>query len=202
MGSVTSCQVVTNMSYWPYKTYMSNSAGPGYEKLVVYWLATTIYDLTVVFCDRFIDKRSRTHDQMVQAARSGKQNIVEGNIGESLETNLKLTGVARNSFAELLEDYRDFLRQKDLNVWDKNDSRVLAIRQVRDLPNKSYRTYLTYTSNMNSAESYCNLMVTLCFKEGYLLDRLLVSTKERFIREGGFKENLFKKRMEYRAKNS
>lgn len=174
----------------------------GYEKLVVYWLATTIYDLTAVFCDRFIDKRSRTHDQMVQAARSGKQNIVEGVIGTSLETNLKLVGVARNSFSELLEDYKDYLRQHDLPLWGKDDPRVMEIRATRDLQNTTYKSYTTYTAYIKDPQSFCNLLITLCSKEGYLLDRFLAATKERFIREGGFKENLFKARLEFRRNNS
>lgn len=175
---------------------------PGYEKLIVYWLATTIYDLTVVFCDRFIDNRSRTHDQMVQAARSGKQNIVEGNIGKSVDTNLKLTGVSRNSFSELLEDYKDYLRQKDLVLWNKNDPRVLQIRAVRDLQNMTYKSYTTYMSYIKDPESFCNLLISLCSKEGYMLDRLLAVTEEKFIKDGGFKENLFKKRMEFKNKNN
>ncbi|MEK7127117.1 MAG: four helix bundle suffix domain-containing protein [Patescibacteria group bacterium] len=174
----------------------------GYEKLVVYWLATTIYDLTAVFCDRFIDKRSRTHDQMVQAARSGKQNIVEGNIGKSVETNLKLTGVARNSFSELLEDYKDYLRQHSLPLWGKDDPRVMEIRTTKDLQDTPYKSYTTYTTYINDPQSFCNLLVTLCSKEGYLLDRFLAAVEEKFIKEGGFKENLFKKRLEYRNKNS
>lgn len=177
---------------------MTYSTGPGYEKLIVYWLATTIYDLTVVFCDRFIEKRSRTHDQMVQAARSGKQNIVEGSVGKSVDTNLKLTGVARNSFSELLEDYKDYLRQKDLVLWGKDDPRVMQIRAVRDLQNTTYKSYPTYMTYTKDPESFCNLMITLCFKESYLLDRLLAVNEQKFVREGGFKENLFKKRMEYR----
>ncbi len=171
---------------------------PGYEKLIVYWLATTIYDLTSVFCEHYINSRSRTYDQMVQAARSGKQNIVEGSVGESLETNLKLTGVARNSFSELLEDYKDYLRQHDLVLWGKNDPRVVQIRGTRDLQNMTYKSYPTYMSYTKDPESFCNLLVTLCSKEGYLLDRLLAAVKEKFVREGGFRENLFKKRMEYR----
>ena len=86
----------------------------GYESLIVYWLAIDISDLTAIFCKRFIDKKSRTFDQMIQASRSGKQNIVEGSLENSVESNLKLTGVARASYGELLEDYRDFLRQKGL----------------------------------------------------------------------------------------
>ena len=102
------------MTYTSYKSYTTNKKDFGYKKLIVYWLATTIYDLTVVFCDRYIDKRSRTHDQMVQAARSGKQNIVEGSVGRSMEGNLKLSDVSRNSYGELLEDFEDYLRIGDL----------------------------------------------------------------------------------------
>lgn len=190
------------MTYGSYKTNKGSfSSGPGYEKLVVYWLATTIYDLTVVFCERCIDRRSRTHDQMVQAARSGKQNIVEGSVGKSLETNLKLTGVARNSFSELLEDYKDYLRQKDLVLWGKNDPRVLEIRHTIDQANRLYTSYTTYMSYTKNPEAFANLVLTLCFKEGFLLDRLLAVTEQKFVKEGGFRESLFKKRMEYRNRS-
>lgn len=180
-----------------YITYKTNNKG-GYENLVVYWLAMTIQDLTVIFCDRFIDKRSRTHDQMVQAARSGKQNIVEASLEKSVESNIKLTGVARASFAELLEDYKDYLRQKDLLLWDKEDFRIKEIRYTKDLKDMTYKSYKTYTTYIDNAESFSNLMVTLCFKEGFLLDRLLAAQEDKFVREGGFRENLFKKRMEFK----
>lgn len=186
------------MTYTPYP-FSGNV--PGYGKLIVYWIATTIYDLTVVFCDHYIDRRSRTYDQMVQAARSGKQNIVEGNIGKSVDTNLKLTGVARNSFSELLEDYKDYLRQKELVLWRKDDPRVCEIRATKDLQNMTYKSYKTYTSYTNDPQSFCNLMVTLCSKGGYLLDRLLAANEQKFIKEGGFKENLFKLRTNYRQNN-
>lgn len=184
---------------------MTNSGG--YKSLIVYWLATDIYDLTVIFCNRYIDKKSRTTDQMIQAARSGKQNIVEGSLESSVESNIKLTGIARASFGELLEDYKDYLRQNNLPIWSKDDNRVLAIRNLRIYPNKSNEsnetnstnlsnlTYLTYLIN---PESFSNLMVTLCFKEGYLLDKLLRSQQEKFIKTGGFRENLFKKRIEFK----
>ena len=138
---------------------------------------------------------------MVQAARSGKQNIVEGSVGKSVDTNLKLTGVARNSFSELFEDYKDYLRQKNLTLWGKNDPRVVQIRAVKDLQNTTYKSYTTYMSYTKDPESFCNLLITLCSKEGYMLDRLLVAVEQKFVKEGGFKENLFKKRMEYRTKN-
>lgn len=184
---------------------MSNltHAKGGYQSLIVYWLAVDIYDLTVIFCNRYIDKKSRTHDQMVQAARSGKQNIVEGSLEPSVESNIKLTGVARASYGELLEDYKDFLRQKNLPVWIKDDPRVLEIRQKRTIPhesNWSYESHWSHESHLKTPESFANLMITLCFKEGYLLDKLVQAQQNKFVKEGGFRENLFKKRIEYKNK--
>lgn len=97
----------------------------GYRKLKSFQLAQLVYDVTVRFCDRYVEKRSRTHDQMVQAARSGVQNIAEGSqaSGTSKKTELKLTNVARASLEELRLDYEDFLRQKDLPLWDRQDPR-------------------------------------------------------------------------------
>jgi four helix bundle suffix protein len=97
----------------------------GFRRLVTYQLATVIYDVTVRFCIRYIDRRSRTHDQMVQAARSGKQNIAEGSLASatSRKTELKLTGVARASLVELALDYEDFLRQRRLERWPEGDRR-------------------------------------------------------------------------------
>jgi len=188
-----------------YKTYTGPTAyvgkSAGYEKLVVYWLGTTIYDLNLEFLRNFISKMSRTHDQMHQAARSGKQCIVEGALALSVESNLKLTSVSRASYGELLEDYLDYLREKELIRWGKDDSRVISIRREKDLPNKKYKSYKTYTTYMKNPESFVNLMITLCYKQGYLLDQLLRALQAKFIQEGGFRENLFKKRSEYRQKN-
>ena len=102
----------------------------GYRKLRSFVVAQAAYDGTLVFCNRFIDKRSRTHDQMVQAARSGVQNIAEGSLasGTSKKTELKLTSVARASLGELIRDYEDYLRQNSLAIWDKNSPRVLGMR--------------------------------------------------------------------------
>jgi len=105
----------------------------GYRKLRSFQTAQQVYDATVVFCKRFVDPRSRTRDQMVQAARSGVQNIAEGSMASatSKKTELKLTGVARASLEELLLDYEDFLRQRGLRIWDKNSPEALAVGQVR-----------------------------------------------------------------------
>ena len=181
-------------------TYTTVKKG-GYENLVVYWLGMTIYDLTAIFCDRYIGKQTRTHDQMVQAARSGKQNIVEGSLEKSVEGNLKLTGVARASYGELLEDYRDLLRQRNLAIWPKDDPRIVQIRKTADLPYKTYKSYMTYTTYMSEPEGFANLMITLCFKQGFMLDRLLSAIQQKFISEGGFRDNLYKKRSDYRRSN-
>jgi len=183
---------MTNKTNESHMTNLSNKTG-GYQSLIVYQLAVEIYDLTAIFCERFINRRSRTFDQMIQAARSGKQNITEGSLANSTESNLKLTSVARASFGELLEDYRDYLRQHNLPVWPKDDARVMAIRSHRTNWINWYESYLT------NGESFANLMVTLCFKEGYLLDQLLKALKEKFIKEGGFRENLFKERLAYKT---
>ena len=182
-------------------TNLSHKTG-GYENLLVYWLAVDIYDLTVLFCAHYIDKKSRTFDQMVQAARSGKQNIVEGSLENSVESNIKLTGVARASFGELLEDYKDYLRQHKLVLWPKDSPEVLIIRKFKLETNKTYESNKSYKSYLNNPESFSNLLITLCFKEGYLLDKLLFAQQANFIQEGGFREKLFKKRIEYKTSNN
>jgi restriction system protein len=118
----------------------------GYRDLVSYQMSEIIYDATVVFCDRFINVRSRTHDQMVQAARSGKQNIAEGSMasGTSKKTELKLIGVARASLEELMLDLEDFLRQRKLSLWGKDHTKACEVRRLAYAPNRSYTTYSSY----------------------------------------------------------
>src|SRR5512132_3015435 len=103
-------------------------------------MSEIVYDATTAFCNRLIDRRSRTHDQMVQAARSGKQNIAEGSMasGTSKKTELKLIGVARASLEELLLDYQDFLRQKGLPLWGKDHPTAVAVRKLAYINNRSY----------------------------------------------------------------
>jgi four helix bundle protein len=118
----------------------------GYRELKSYQNAEIVYDGTVKFCDRHIDRRSRTHDQMVQAARSGKQNIAEGSMasGTSKKTELKLVGVARASLEELLLDFQDFLRQRKLATWEKDHPLAREVRRLAYSENRSYKTYRTY----------------------------------------------------------
>jgi four helix bundle protein len=118
----------------------------GYEELLSFQKARIVYDGTVCFCKRFLDKRDRTIDQMVQAARSGKQNILEGSkaSGTSKEAEIKLVNVARASLEELLEDYRDFLRGRNLELLDKNSKEARFVRRLGAQQNKSYESYRTY----------------------------------------------------------
>ncbi|HSG05057.1 MAG TPA: four helix bundle suffix domain-containing protein, partial [Nitrospiria bacterium] len=136
-----------------------------------------------------------THDQMVQAARSGKQNIAEGSMasGTSKKFELKLVGVARASLEELLLDYEDFLRQKGLPLWEKASPRARAIRALAGEKNRSYKTYRTYIEK-SSPETSANTLVCLIHQTNYLLDRQLRQLEARFLKEGGFTERLYRTR--------
>ena len=172
-----------------------------YEELESYKTASIIYQGSVAFCKRFISKYSRTTDQMVQAARSGKQNIVEGcsASGTSKKTELKLVGVARASLDELLEDYKDFLLHSNLPVWDKNHPQSKKIRVLAYAENRSYETYRSYIEN-SSPEVAANTMLCLIHQANYLLDRQLKSLEKEFLEQGGFSERLYKCRTEKRNK--
>lgn len=171
----------------------------GYRDLKSYQMAEIVFDATVKFCDRFIDKRSRTHDQMVQAARSGKQNIAEGCMasGTSKKTELKLVGVARASLEELLIDFQDFLRQKGLLLWGKEHSGAIAVRKLAYGKNRSYMTYKTYTEQ-GSAEIATNTIICLIHQTNFLLDQQLRSLEKEFLEKGGFTERLYRVRSQFR----
>jgi four helix bundle suffix protein len=184
----------------------STMTSGGYENLLVYRLAVTIFDFNLLFCQSFLSdyKYRRTVEQMEQASRSGKQNIVEGSLEKSMEGNIKLTGVARASYGELLEDYKDFLRTRNLMIWDKNDPRILKIRSFKEtLENPTNLTNLSSWTNLdfNNQENFANIMICLLYKENYLLDQLLRSQEQKFVEHGGFRENLFRKRKEYLDKD-
>lgn len=170
-----------------------------YKYLSSYVLATVICDLNIIFIKRYIDPKSRTVDQMDQGGRSGKQNIAEGCSWESLESYIKFLGFALGSFKELAADYEDFLRQRGFTIWAKDDERVRVFRNFRAVWVKDN---IPNTPNLpNSPEEAANFLLTLCQMETYLLKKQIESLKEKFIREGGFRENLFKKRLEARKKN-
>ncbi len=171
----------------------------GYRELKSYQMAEIVHDATVVFCDRFIERRSRTHDQMIQAARSGKQNIAEGSVasGTSKKTELKLIGVARASLEELLVDFQDYLRQHSLHQWPKDAPKAKAVRALAFGADRSYRSYRTYFEQ-ESAEVATNAAICLIHQTNYLLDQQLRALEQAFLREGGFTERLYRVRSQVR----
>jgi four helix bundle suffix protein len=174
----------------------------GYRKLKAYRAAEIVHDATVAFCDRFISIRSRTHDQMVQAARSGKQNIVEGSAvsGTSSGFELKLVGVARGSLEELLNDYQDFLRQHGLALWDKDDPRAQEVRNLAYQQDRSYTTYRTYIES-SPAEVAANAAICLVHQAGFLIDKLKRHLAKKNTQQGGFSERLYRVRSAYRDRH-
>lgn len=180
--------------------------------LLTYRYAEIIHDLTVEFCLRYLSNlrdlkvpTRRTIEQMTQAARSGKQNIVEG-VGQSQTSKkgeIKLLGVAKASFEELLSDFEDFLRQRSLEICPKTDLKVTRFRQIAfrlsNLSNLSDLGHLIEKPKLiGNDQDDANFLLTLCHQVTYLLDRQIKSLEEKFLKEGGFTENLFKKRLEYR----
>jgi four helix bundle suffix protein len=173
----------------------------GYAGLLAYQKALIVFQATVRFCERFLQKRDRTFDQMVQAARSGKQNIVEGSnvSGTSKQTEIKLLGVARASLEELLEDYHDFLRTRKLRLWPKNSREALFVRRLGRNENVSYETFETYVET-RSAEVVANVLVCLIHQANYLLDQVIRKLEKDFLAKGGLRERMTRARLAQRAK--
>lgn len=174
----------------------------GYRKLVAYQVAEIIYDITYYFSRKFLQKPDRTIDQMIQAARSGKQNIAEGSKASttSAETEIKLTNVARASLEELLIDYEDYLRVRMLCLWDKGHPRynkLLAFCRSEGLR----RGYVELLPKLND-EEICNLAITLIHQATYMLRRLIERQQQIFLERGGIREQMTRARIEYRKKHS
>jgi four helix bundle suffix protein len=189
----------------------------GYRKLKSFQPAQLVYDVTVRFCDRYIERRSRTHDQMVQAARSGVQNIAEGSqaSGTSRKTELKLTNVARASLAELRLDYQDFLRQRGMPLWAREDTRRAELiarrpataddvaawaRNVHDrqhghsgqerIPQTSIPSTMSTKSNyLEISANGVPVLITVACSQ---LDRQIAAQGKAFLEEGGFTERLYR----------
>lgn len=184
----------------------------GYRNLRSYQVATIIYDATVSFCDRFVDKRSRTHDQMVQAARSGGKNIAEGSraAATTSQTELRLVNVARASLEELLLDYEDYLRQRRHRQWDKNEPEALAVRAVgrqldesdqtdRADPVAHWKAYARWLEHAAPAV-VANSLICLIHQTNYLLDQQISALERDFVQEGGYSEQLAAARIAERRK--
>ncbi|MEW6221283.1 MAG: four helix bundle suffix domain-containing protein [Thermodesulfobacteriota bacterium] len=173
----------------------------GYADLLSYRKAQIVYDLTVCFCARFLEPRDRTVDQMVQAARSGKQNIVEGSMasGTSKEAEIKLMNVARASLEEFLEDYRDFLRTRGLALWEKESREARFVRRLGTKMDASYETYRPY-ADTRPAEVVANIAICLIHQANYLLDQQIRQLEQVFLEEGGLRERMTRARLAKRTR--
>ncbi len=170
-----------------------------YRKLLSYRKAEVVYDITVRFCGRFLDKRDRTVDQMIQAARSGKQNIAEGSqaSGTSTETEIKLTNVARASLEELCLDFEDYLRVRDFPQWSKSSPEARFVRDLGRLRDESFETYREYCET-RPAHVIANIAICLIHQATYLLDHQLRRLESDFIKKGGIRERMTQARRTYR----
>jgi four helix bundle suffix protein len=173
----------------------------GYKNLLSYQKAEIVYDATVHFCNSFVDRRSRTHDQMIQAARSGKQNILEGSMaaGTSKETEIKLTNVARASLEELLTDYRDFLRVRGIEEWPVDHPYARRLRELNRVRKATYATFQKGIENPDPAIA-ANVIIGLIRVTSYLLDRQIRRLEKIFLEEGGLRERMTRARVETRRK--
>ena len=174
----------------------------GYKKLLSYKKACFVYDGTYRFCERFLQKGDRTRDQMLQAARSGKQNIIEGSqaAGTSKETELKLTNVARASLEELLEDYVDYIRRDNLRLWAPDSTEAVYVRGI-DKKSKPADELLAEIFETRPAETIANMMICLIHQANYFLDRQLAYLEEDFKKHGGIRERMTAARLDERGKN-
>lgn len=171
-----------------------------YRKLLSYQKAEVVYDVTFRFCRRFLSKGDRTIDQMVQAARSGKQNIAEGCTasGTSKEMEIKLLNVARASLEELLADYQDFLRVRDLRLWDKDSKEARFVRRIGHGRVTTFEDYRDFCET-RPADVVANIAICLIHQANYLLDRQVRRLEQDFIKEGGIRERMTRARLSHRA---
>ena len=170
-----------------------------YSSLLCYKKAVIIYDITYHFAHKYLERGDRTIDQMIQAARSGKQNIVEGNIDgvTSTEMERKLTNVNRASLHELLEDYKDYLRVHGLQQWPLDSPKAL---QARDYC-RNHNDPADYTQKIaeRSAETVCNIAITLIMQADALIKGLIEWQKKHFKENGGIKEQMAAERRKHRG---
>lgn len=171
-----------------------------YRRLKVYRKAEIIYDLTFYFCGKYLRKGDRTIDQMVQAARSGKQNIIEGNevANTSTETFLKLLDVAQGSLQELLADYEDYLRVRNLRLWSPRSKEVTAMRKLGIEHEDS--AYFLSLAQTRSDEVVANMVIVLIYQADALLNGYFRKRYNDFLQEGGFRERLTRERLAHRNK--
>jgi four helix bundle suffix protein len=171
-----------------------------YKNLLSYRKAEIVYDITFRFCQRFLRKGDRTVDQMIQAARSGKQNIAEGSKAAktSRETEIKLTNVARASLEELLVDYSDYLRVRDLKQWDKDSREAKHVRTLGADPDCNFESFREFVQT-RSDEVVANIAICLIHQTNFLLDRQIKSMERDFVKDGGIRERMTRARLQHRG---
>ena len=169
-----------------------------YRKLYAFQKAEAIYDLTYIFLQNHIAKSDRTYDQMLQAARSGKQNIVEGRAdsASSAEIEIKLFGVANGSLHELLNDYEDYMRTRGIAIWPIDHPRAQKLREVCTANNDT-AFYTALAPRLND-EEFCNLMLTLVHQTISMIGKMTELIKQDFLKNGGIKEQMFRARISHR----
>ena len=173
--------------------------GGSYKNLIVYQKSECIYDVTFYFAHKYLEKGDRTIDQMVQAARSGKQNIAEGAAAgnTSKETEIKLTNVAKASLQELLVDYEGYIRVRGLEQWQPDDPRLAQAKRACATHNDSafYRKAITQRSD----ETIANIAITLIHQTDWMLNKLIEKLEIKFVESGGMREQMTKARKDYRG---
>lgn len=172
-----------------------------YQTLLSFQKAEVVYDITFRFAHKFLAKGDRTIDQMIQSARSGKKNILEGSKAglASKETELKLTNVARASLEELLDDYRDFLRARDLPAWDKDSKEAQYVRRLGRKTPQTYEHYREFVET-RPPEVVANIALCLIHQANYLIDQQLRRLEKDFLEQGGLRERMTRFRLQHRNK--
>jgi len=170
-----------------------------YHTLLSFQKAEVIYDITFRFAHKFLATSDRTIDQMIQSARSGKKNILEGSKAglTSKETEIKLTNVARASLEELLDDYGDYLRARDLRIWDKDSKEALYVRKLGRKTPQTYEDYREFVET-RSPEVIANIAICLIHQTNYLIDQQVRRLAQDFLQEGGLRERMTRARLAYR----
>jgi len=190
-------------------SHISHSSHPiipprgDYQTLHSFHKAEVVYDLTFRFAHKYLAKGDRTVDQMIQAARSGKKNLLEGSKAAltSKETEIKLTNVGRASLEELLDDYRDYLRVREHREWDKNSKEALYVRKLGRRVPQTYELYREFVET-RPPEVIANIAICLIHQANYLIDQQLRRLEKDFLEEGGLRERMTRARLDYRARQN
>ncbi len=172
-----------------------------YRTLLSFQKAEVVYDITFRFAHKFLSRGDRTIDQMIQSARSGKKNILEGSKAAltSKETEIKLTNVARASLEELLDDDLDFLRARDLPIWEKDSKEAHYVRQLGRKTPQTYEDYREFVETRPPAVA--NIALCLIHQTNYLIDQQLRRLEQEFLEQGGLRERMTRVRLRYRSQH-